>query len=180
MSRTNSAPLLQLSSRLAAAAAWLCAAACSAHVEVPNITLVEPNVAFSSDYMFGGKLTSRFDHPDDITFPEYMSGAVNVTAARLSAQQGVDDLAFIRRLDVVLHVEPPGVLAPVRLARYERAAEEPTVVLHFDPDSTANVLEHWRAGAAYYEILLEADSMPVGEWFAEVAVEFSGNMDVKP
>lgn len=192
-------------SRLASAAALLSAVACSAHADIPNITVTEPNVTFSAmelpdlpevpegidpqeyldDYLeendLSGELTTRFDHPGDMDLPDFMKAELSVTAVRLRAQQGVDSLSFVKRIEVMLASEAPDAPPPLRLARYERKTTVSSVpVIHVDPDETANVLDHWKTGAAYYEILLEGDGMPLEEWSVEVTVEFSGSLDVSP
>lgn len=193
-------------SRLASAAAVLSAVACSAHADIPNITVTEPNVTFSAmelpdlpevpegidpqeyldDYLeendLSGELTTRFDHPGDMDLPDFMKAELSVTAVRLRAQQGVDSLSFVKRIEVMLASDAPDAPPPLRLAQYERRGdvESSVPVINVDPDETANVLDHWKTGAAYYEILLEGDGMPLEEWSVEVTVEFSGSLDVSP
>lgn len=163
------------------------ASACSAHGDIPNITVTESDLQFQgvpealSELDDTPTLTTRFEHPSDFDLPEFLNPELRVTRASMRAEGGVTDLSFVRSLRLMLGSDGPGAPPPVVMAEYQRlGGARVGNVLEISPDRGVDVIQHWQTGEAYYELTLSGDGMPSRDWSVAVTVQFSGSIDVSP
>jgi hypothetical protein len=167
--------------------ALLAASACSAHGDIPNITVTESDLQFQgvpevlSELDDSPTLTTRFEHPSDFDLPDFLNPELRVTYASMSVEEGVPDLSFVRSLRLVLGSDGPNAPPPVVMAEYQRlAGARVGETIEASPERGIDVIEHWETGEAYYELTLSGDGMPSRDWSVAVTVQFSGSIDVSP
>jgi hypothetical protein len=165
----------------------LATSACSAHGDIPNITVTESDLQFQgvpealSELDDSPTLTTRFEHPSDFDLPDFLNPELRVRSASMRVEDGVSDLSFVRSLRLVLGSDAPNAPAPVVMAEYQRlGGARVGDVLEISPERDVDVLQHWETGEAYYELTLSGDGMPSRDWSVAVTVQFSGTIDVSP
>jgi hypothetical protein len=163
------------------------ASACSAHGDIPNITVTESDLQFEgvpealSALDDSPTLTTRFEHPSDFDLPDFLNPELRVERASMRVEDGVADLSFVRSLRLVLGSDGPDAPAPVVMADYQRlGGARVGQVIEITPENDVDVLEHWETGEAWYELTLSGDGMPSRDWSVAVTVQFSGSIDVSP
>lgn len=165
----------------------LATSACSAHGDIPNITVTESDLQFQgvpevlSELDDTPTLTTRFEHPSDFDLPDFLNPELRVTRASMRVEDGVSDLSFVRSLRLVLGSDGPNAPTPVVMAEYQRlGGARVGDELEITPERNIDVLQHWETGEAYYELTLSGDGMPSRDWTVAVTVQFSGSIDVSP
>lgn len=183
------APRIKVSSarNLLLGASLLATSACSAHGDIPNITVTESDLQFQgipevlSELDDTPTLTTRFEHPSDFDLPEFLNPELRVTRANMRVEDGVSDLSFVRNLRLVLGSDSPDAPPRVVMAEYQRlAGARVGTTIEASPDRNVDVIQHWETGEAYYELTLSGDGMPSRDWTVAVTVQFSGSIDVSP
>jgi hypothetical protein len=160
------------------------AVGCSARADIPEVVVTQSDVVFEGVPRLAGlvpigEISATFDHPDGFSFPEYFNPELYPVEMKVAGRGDMQDLSFIRRLELTLGSRSEDAPADLVVATYERTADG-TVgrELDVDTDRQADVLEYWGIQSAYYNITLWGDDLPVDSWSVDVTVEFTGQLSI--
>jgi hypothetical protein len=157
---------------------------CSASADIPEVVVTQTGVGFEGVPRLPGvndvttSLETQFDHPDGMELPDFLDPELHPRWAKVTAQDGMADLAFIDSLTLTLTSRSPDAPPPRVVASYERASHGTigkTIDLHTDRDS--DVLEYWGKEGAFYDLAVSG-ILPQDHWAVDVTFSFSGQLSI--
>lgn len=157
---------------------------CSAHADIPEITLAQNDIAIDGVPRIPGvtdtsaTVTTSFDHPKGFELPDFFKSELRTLSARVAGVGDTDDMSFIQGVSLTLASRAEGAPEPIVVASYARAQGSPSgSTMEMEIDSDANVLSYWETKSAYYDLTVSG-VLPEDAWALDLTLAFSGSISV--